>query len=264
MGFLHGLGTVLIDSPFSALEDQEASVVSPGPIPRVVYQTWEKNSFGRRFIKSLKMFRSLNKDLSFVLFDKEARDKYMSERWLDRPIYEIYQKSQFGALRADIFRYCLIFDRGGFYFDISKGLDTQLSKLFRNDALGVMTFENNPFLGEEGPSHLMYPRNLVVQWGFGFAPGSEILSRQIDRIESSAASYKGRIFAVPKEAILQFTGPIAFTKTVHEFASARKMDGIDQLGIDFHGHGIFSLNGSGSRYLSNPSYATAKNKSILL
>ncbi len=86
-------------------------------IPPVVYQTWEENLFGRRHLRALERFREINGDLQFILMDRTQRDAYMAESWGHHPVHAIYRGAQFGPMRADIFRYCLLHERGGYYFD---------------------------------------------------------------------------------------------------------------------------------------------------
>jgi mannosyltransferase OCH1-like enzyme len=252
----------IIDLPFLPIGDQKSRNAPIQKIPPIVYQTWERNTFGRRHRKSILGFREANSDLDFVLFDRAARDNYIEEAWGDSIISKIYFQSNFGALKADIFRYCILLDRGGYYFDISKGLDTKLTTLHKPTDVGVIAFESNPS-SLQGPTSVAHPKNLVVQWGLGFESNHPILKNHIERIEGTYGEFFGKAFPHPKQAILEFTGPIAFTKTVHAYAKNHGMDHIAQLGIDFLGHGIFSLRGSGSRYAVSPSYALAQNERIL-
>ena len=53
----------------------------------------------------------------------------MQERWGSHPIGDLYQRAQFGVMQADLFRYCMIHDRGGFYLDINKILIVPLRTL---------------------------------------------------------------------------------------------------------------------------------------
>jgi mannosyltransferase OCH1-like enzyme len=264
MTLLSTILSPILDIFFIPLENQKAKFPRQQKIPPIVYQTWETQDFGRKHAKSMVEFRRKNDDLDFFLFDRHERDCYMQKTWGDRLISEIYFRSEFGALKADIFRYCLIYDKGGYYFDISKGLGNRLTSLHSPDAEGIITYENSDYLGGVGPAVLSHPGNVVVQWGFGFAPKAGLLELHIQRLEASFDDFLGKTFENPKMAILEFTGPIAFTRSLHIFArSAANMANIVQRGKDFDGYGIFALPGSGSRYFRSPSYANVKNRAIL-
>ena len=53
----------------------------------------------------------------------------MKDFWSDNEIYNIYLRAIFEPCKADIFRYCIIYERGVFYFDIKSGCDLPLSQL---------------------------------------------------------------------------------------------------------------------------------------
>jgi hypothetical protein len=77
-------------------------------------------------------------------------------------------------MKTDIFRYCLMADRGGFYFDISKGCTVPLRTLCGPDAEALIAFEPHPSpipCPAEVAPHLRHPDKLLLQWGFSFAPG---------------------------------------------------------------------------------------------
>jgi mannosyltransferase OCH1-like enzyme len=252
-----------IDSPFRRLENQIANPPIMQRIPPTVFQTWETKSFGRRHLQAIKRFREINRDLNFVLLDKNERDAYMRENWHGKPILDIYTRSLFGTLKADIFRYCIIFQKGGYYFDISKGTKKSITSLHSRDAKGILTFENNAYMIGQVVEGIRHPQNLIVQWGFGFEAGHPILEDQIKSIENAYPDFARKVFKEPKKAILEFSGPVSFTRTVHNYSKKKTLEEIDQLGIDFFGQGIFSLSGSESRYKVAPNYAMAKNLPIL-
>ena len=42
----------------------------------------------------------------------------MKKSWGHRKIYEIYNNSEFQASKAYIWRYCILYEKRGYYFDI--------------------------------------------------------------------------------------------------------------------------------------------------
>jgi hypothetical protein len=53
-----------------------------------------------------------------------------------------------------------------------------------------------------------------------------------------------------------------FTKTLREYLDANEDADLVQAGIDFNGHGIYSLKGSEVRYTTISSYASSKKRMI--
>lgn len=255
-----------LDYPTRELIDCAGSSQFLGRIPATVYQTWETRQLTRRLHRSVASFRGLNPELSFRLYDAQARDAYMKARWGHRDVLEIYANARFGPLKADIFRYCILFDYGGFYFDISKGVSRPLRDFVNPDSTEMLSCEGSASHRQcpiELRDRLKWPDHLVAQWGFGFAPRHRILEMQIERIEKTQDAYVNKRFANPKSAVLEFSGPIAFTESVWAYLAERDSRTINQNGIDFDGAGIYSLPGSAGRYRQSPSYVFASAEPIL-
>ena len=236
-------------------------------IAPVVYQTWEDHLFGKTHFKEIQRFRALNPDLDFRLFDGSDREVYMQEFWGDHPIYPIFTQSQLGPMKADIFRYCLLFERGGFYFDISKGCSIPLSSFLQKSSTALISFESHDCVIPPNPileDRLNCAEKQVLQWGMGFAKGHPILACMIDNICLHYPMFKGKTFENPKSAILRFTGPGMFTKSVREYFEKQENISVAQAGVDFNGAGIFALQGSWARYSKVPSYINSHNQPIVL
>ena len=56
-------------------------------------------------------------------------EDYMEKNWGKQKIYQIFKNSLIGPLKSDIFRYCILYDQGGYYFDISRACKIPLTKL---------------------------------------------------------------------------------------------------------------------------------------
>lgn len=260
------IATIPFDYPTLVLMDSTGSQKYLGQIPAILYQTWETRNLTRRLHKSVSAFRALNPEMSFSLFDAGARDEYMRAHWGDRDIYAAYKDALFGPLKADIFRYCILYERGGFYFDISKGVSKPLRDFLSMDSRELLSFEGN-LSHRPSPSslasRLRCPNQRVAQWGFGFSPKHRILEHQIRSIERSQHTFRNRSFLSPKSAILELSGPISFTESVWKFLLEDEHYKLNQTSIDFNGAGIYSLPGAAGRYRHAASYMLSRNQPIL-
>lgn len=259
---------IYAELPMLELHDRNATQQFTNQlIAPVVYQTWEDRFVGKTHFKEIELFRALNSDLDFKLFDRHQRESYMREYWGEHPIYPIFTGSQFGPMKADIFRYCLLFERGGFYFDISKGCSVSLGSLLERSSSALISFESHDCVIPPNPvlcNRLQHAEKQVLQWGMGFAKGHPILRHMIENICLHYPLFKGIIFQNPKNAILRFTGPGMFTKTVREYFEKQGDESVAQAGVDFMGAGIFAMKGSWARYSRVPSYVDSTNQPIVL
>ena len=224
--------------PLQTLHDRAAiSASAPRAIPGQCFQTAEFDQFGRSHHAALEHLRALNPEIHFLLFDGNRRDRYMAERWGQHPIGTLYRRARFGAMRADIFRYCVVFDRGDFYLDINKLVVAPLYAALQRGHEGLISFENNWCQLPATPQaaqRLQHPSRYIVQWCFGFVPEHPILGAMIHNICHYAAAYEGRSFDNPSEAVRSLTGPGLFTQSVRDYFEHEQGIEICQAGIDFH------------------------------
>ena len=252
--------------PLVELVDSSSTNFRTQRIPLICYQTWTNEFLGRTHHSEVTKFREINKDLSWKLFIDSEMTEYMKENWGHHPIYEIYDKAIFGPMKADIFRYCILFDRGGYYFDISKGCNIPITSLHEPSATALISYEKNECLIPPGSEFSLVstePTKVVLQWGFGFVAQHGILGRAIQLIVENHGNYSGRIFSSPKDAILAFTGPGLFTRAVRETLSLFKKGEIQEAGIDFKSGGIPALPGANIRYFTTPHYTQFTDSPIL-
>lgn len=233
-------------------------------IPNIVYQTWLSKKLPWRLAEQIKIFRNLNKDFSFLIFSDEERDNYMHNNWRDHGIYKIYCNSIFQPSKADIWRYCILYERGGFYFDIKSGCNLPLKKLKKSDG-AIISFE--PFINTCLPhleciNKVENSLNNVENWGFGFRKNHQLLKMTIDNICKYSNHIRNKVFENPKSAILAFTGPGMLTKTYREYIIKYKI--IKPNGINFFGEGLYEMDGGKYRFKYKPSYGTISNSKILL
>jgi mannosyltransferase OCH1-like enzyme len=191
---------------------------------------------------------------------------YMQESWGGHKIFNIYNRAIFGPMKTDIFRYCLLFEKGGFYFDINKMCEKKISDL--------ININDDHFLSNEQSCHNLLPdidisniiinqNNYFIQWGIGFSPKHLILKQTIDNICKYAFLFENINYSNPKTAILQLTGPGMFTKSIYETLSKNLNKNFKVHGIDYEGYGNYIMKGSWVRYVKNPSYINSKNCKIL-
>jgi Mannosyltransferase OCH1 and related enzymes len=235
-------------------------------IPPIVFQTAESRMVHPTHAKSISEFREKNQDLAFRFFDAHQRDEYMETRWTDTLILDVYRRSVFGQMKADIFRYCIVFEKGGYYFDFNKGCTEPLTSFHGPEATGLVSYESNPeliFPNIEVAHQLSNPFNLVLQWAFGFAPQHRFLELVIDRIVEIEPFFRARVFPNPKEALLTMSAPGVFTDVFRRYVAAFGIGTIVEAGEDFFGAGVFRLRGS--KFLQNKAdyYGHLANKSIV-
>lgn len=261
------MGYLLNEFPLKQISSTPAATEQPSiAMPAVVYQTWENKSLGKTHFNEWKNFRELNPEFEFVIMDQAEVDAYMSANWGNHPIYKIYERGVFGPMKTDIFRYCLIYERGGFYFDINKGIRKPIKEYVSAEHSGLISYEYDIChirTDLEVAKKLQHPHHFVLNWGFGFTKGHPILKNAIDYICHDLPSFESQVFSKPSKAVVKFTGPNLLTHCVHDALKQVPELKIAQAGIDFNGDGITGMKKGWVRYATIPTYTNYKNRSIL-
>lgn len=220
-------------------------------IPNVVYQTWVSRYVGRSHFNAIQSFRKANIDFSFVLFDDYEVDLYMSKHWSTSPIYVRYQLSPPGPMKIDIFRYCLLFDRGGYYFDIKSGFLNSLKSMDPNSSNSFLFWEENSYepIFSCSKSEALIGKSLVAQWGIGFTPHHAFLKELLSQISKVPTIDFENVKS--KADVLSLTGPIAFTNCLHGFVCGGGEININEFSNSV---AVYELPGSQCRFIQKTSY----------
>jgi len=251
---------------YKNIHNQNVTINLSRPIPNIVYQTWVNESLPWRMLKGVQIFRENNKDFSFILYNHNERDNYMLESWGSRKIYQIYKNSVFHSSKADIWRYCILYEKGGYYFDIKSSCEIPISKLKVSRGASISYEPHSTFIP---PSLEIFKNNkniglnVILNWAFGFKKNHPLLKIQIENIEKYSEFFKGKTFENPKASILAFTGPGMLTKSYRDYLKIYKKKIIAN-GIDFNGRGIYEIPGSQYRYKQSINYSKVKNSKILI
>lgn len=249
-----------------SLKDQIGNGIQSGRIPGVVYQTGPTRALTKKHHAEVLNFRELNKDLDFRFFNDEEQVVYMRESWQEHPIFEVYRLARWPQMRADIFRYCITYERGGWYCDINKGIFLQLSSLMANGEELITSCERNEVIVFPDTSvsrHLQHPQLLSIQWAFAAAKGNPFLKRLIDDVAELGFMLRGVKFSSVKQGVLMATGPGAFNRSLRTFLQNGPAMSWKQVGIDFDGKGRYRLRGTeGSRLTQARHYSRARSDII--
>ena len=161
-------------------------------IPKQIFQTHKSQKYVSDNFKLSKAQQSWNKykDYTYNFYSDNEQDEFMKIHYSN--IYDAYKKCPLAVMKADLWRYCIIYKYGGIYADS----DTICLK--KPDFM----IKNSYFVGvPENNTHL-------CQWIFSAPPESPILKSVIDlsvkRIRETK-EFKGEHF------VHRHTGPAVFT-----------------------------------------------------
>ena len=106
---------------------------SSSSIPRKIWQTCkDKNSIKPDLLNCISQLKEMNPNWKYTLFDDVSQYQFIKSVGSNRFI-KSYERIHplFGAARADLFRYLIVFLHGGAYFDIKSGVIRPLDDILK-------------------------------------------------------------------------------------------------------------------------------------
>jgi len=86
-------------------------------VPRAIYQTWESHDMPVRMSSAAAELRAANPGFAYHLFDAIERRTFLVENF-SAEVVDAYDTLVPNAFKADLWRYCVLYLRGGIYVDM--------------------------------------------------------------------------------------------------------------------------------------------------
>ena len=86
-------------------------------IPLDIYQTWFNKDLPQGMIKSINKLKQDNPDFTFHLFDDNECADFIKEHFGIK-VSDTFDNLIPGAYKADLWRYCILYKKGGIYIDV--------------------------------------------------------------------------------------------------------------------------------------------------
>jgi mannosyltransferase OCH1-like enzyme len=168
-------------------------------IPKNIYQTHKSINYINtkpKLVKAMKSWLKHTKEFNYVFYNNEMCDEFIKNNF-DENVYKAYSMLPIAVMKADLWRYCIIYKYGGIYSDTDTVCKIK-PNFFINDSLLTIVPENE--------THL-------CQWVFSAPKNSPILKSIIDLSVE-------RILNTPikgEHIIHYLTGPALFTDGIEKY-----------------------------------------------
>uniref|UniRef100_A0A6C0K1Y0 Glycosyltransferase n=1 Tax=viral metagenome TaxID=1070528 RepID=A0A6C0K1Y0_9ZZZZ len=247
-------------------------------IPRIVYQTWYSlQSIPEVYRERMEANKKMNPEYQFVLMDDQDMDDFFEG--VAESVRMAYHRinPRYGPARADLFRYVLLYQRGGIYLDIKVRCRVPFREWIGSEDQGLLSYWDGLYYNRDV---LKNQEGEIQNWNLAFVAGHPALKEVIREccrkilettiVEASSESMVG------KRAVLETTGPILWTRHVEPFVipkmaspvlSAKKEERIRRFsscrvldyGDSFHGLGKEAGNYTHYSFLREPLLLHSRN-----
>jgi len=86
-------------------------------VPPNLFQTWHTKELPPLMFNSVARLRQANPRFNYLLFDDNDCYEFIKNNF-DNDVLNAYNKLKPGAYKADLWRYCILYKKGGIYLDI--------------------------------------------------------------------------------------------------------------------------------------------------
>jgi hypothetical protein len=183
----------------------------------------------------------MNPDWEYRIYDDSDIICFISKNYGQRVLnYFNRINPKYGAARADLFRYLLIYKCGGAYLDIKSTIDKSLNDVLHVDDQYLLSNwrdkeENKYSSWGFCPEVEDISGGEFQQWHVIAAPGHPFLKAVIDNVLRNIDKYNPTLHGTGKPAVLRVTGPIAYTLAIaplldfhkHRFACSKSDIGLE-------------------------------------
>jgi len=208
-------------------------------IPKKIYRCYSTYQEMQKFQKVFDLTEERMKGYQQIYFDDNEVNEYIRKNFSER-VYSAYChiNPEYGAARADFFRYLVIYKEGGIYMDIKTGPSDKI--------LGF--FEKNPYLliskGVSGIPHLPKQHlknifNLADDWSFitniwggsewqqfiiASPKGNPILKKVIQQVISNIEEgiKNKNVYSSGHISVVAMTGPITYSLVIEKYKEKYK------------------------------------------
>ncbi len=184
-------------------------------IPKVIYQTFKTQELPWLTQWYIKRFKRKNPEYSYEFYDDERINKFFKEEF-DESVFTAYQKLNIGAAKADMFRYAILYRKGGVYLDIDSSINRKLDDFIRPDDSAVLTLEGDP--------------KFFAQWAMIYEAGHPFLKRTLELVVENITLNRY------PHSVHEMTGPSAYTKAIRECMDKDAETNYRIFGTDYNGY----------------------------
>jgi mannosyltransferase OCH1-like enzyme len=214
-------------------------------IPRIIHQTFYDRTLPERLQANVDRLRAMNPGWEYRFYDDADIAVFIKENY-PPIVWEYYERidPRYGAARADLFRYLLMYKVGGVYLDIKSSATRPLDSVLKPDDRFILSkwYTSN---GDYEHWGLVYDlRHLLggeyQQWHIICAPGHPFLKEVLEVVLSNIDYYDPHLHQTGKRGVLRLTGPVPYTLAIERIITLhphRVVDGRNELGLEYNVYG---------------------------
>ena len=238
-------------------------------IPKLIHQTFGNRDLPPEIARNIARLRLLNPGWTHYFYDEDDCIAFIHNEYGPEVLdYYVRINREYGAARADLFRYLLMYRLGGVYLDLKSSASRPFDEILEPGDRYLLSHWHNDggatFAGWGKHDELQdMPDGEYQQWFIICAPGHPFLRAVIENVLGNIDHYIPGLHRTGAHAVWRVTGPIAYTLAIKPLlptAPHRIVDAEGELGLIYN---IFNkLGPQGHKQVFKTHYAELKSSMI--
>ncbi|WP_113625966.1 glycosyltransferase family 32 protein [Pectobacterium peruviense] len=189
-------------------------------ISKKIHQVYTKGIYDlpKEILESIEKLKEMNPGWEYFFYDERNIIEYIDKHY-GKEMLSVYLNidPKYGAAKADLFRYLLIYIEGGVYLDIKSSCSIPLDNVIKEDCeILLCSWDNNNECGCDRNMGLHKELEFLKcgeyqQWNLISVPASPYIKSAIDEVVHRLKRYKPWIYGVGMKGVLNTTGPVPFS-----------------------------------------------------
>lgn len=189
-------------------------------IPRIIHQTYFSRNLPDELKENIERIKGMNPGWEYRYYDDSDIDDFIRTNY-GQYVHELFSRinPKYGAARADLFRYLLMYKIGGVYLDIKSSTGRPLNDVLKPADRYLLSVWDNDAGGEhqgwgKHPELRHVSGGEFQQWHIVAAPGHPFLRVVIANVLRNIEIYNPLFHGTGSFGVLNLTGPIAYTLAI--------------------------------------------------
>ena len=201
-------------------------------IPKIIHQTTgSKQGLHPAYVDNIAQLKARNPGWEHRLYDDRDIEAFIAGNF-DPAVLAAYKRLNpaFGAARADLFRYLMLYKHGGVYLDIKSSCTHPFDEILKPDDAYLLSHWRDPRWGRYPE---LGPEGEFQHWHIVAEPGHPFLAAVIKRVQDNIANYNPARDGSGRIALFRLTGPIAYTHAIEPIRALHPHRLVEAEGLGF-------------------------------
>ena len=184
-------------------------------IPKIFHRTHEIKESIDLFSDVEEKIKKLHPDYEIINYTSEDRENFIKKHFSER-IFKAYKSINpiYGVVKADFFRYCVVYIKGGIYLDIKSLTIKNIDNILKKARQKMIVTKDFNYINY-GMAYILFPYGEQSQWIVTAPKGhkvlKEIILHSVINIESDYGKSDEEVGFKGGKSCINICGPIVYS-----------------------------------------------------